>query len=131
MKQIKKENFVIKNMTPFDITIIKRDGKINLISRGTINMNIEILKDGYIEDIPLSKTVLGKIENLPKYKEGTYYIVSSLLCGACPNRSDFLIPNEVVKDRNGNIIGCRSLSINPFFKINYDFPIKYKPKGGD
>ena len=41
----------------------------------------------------------------------TYYIVSQLIKSALPKRVDLLVPAEVVRDDNGNIIGCRSLGI--------------------
>lgn len=60
--------------------------------------------------IPITKTAFGKIENLPEFDDGeTDYIVSTLVAQACPNRWDIFIPNDSVRDENGNIIGCHSL----------------------
>jgi len=64
--------------------------------------------------IPLTETVFGEVEGLPEYKKGTYYIVSSLVAQACPDRSDLLIVNETVRDEQGRICGCKSFSVNPF-----------------
>jgi hypothetical protein len=61
--------------------------------------------------IPLTKTVFGKPEGLPKFKESTYYVVSQLIKSALSERVDLLVPAEVVRDEKGNIIGCKSLGI--------------------
>jgi hypothetical protein len=40
-----------------------------------------------------------------------YFIVSQLIKSAFPDRHDLLVPAEVVRDSDGNIIGCKSLGI--------------------
>ena len=39
----------------------------------------------------------------------TFYIVSQLVKSALPNRSDLLVPAEMVRDEKGAILGCKSL----------------------
>lgn len=41
----------------------------------------------------------------------TYYIVSQIVKSALPTRKDLLVPAEVVRDENGNIVGCKSLGL--------------------
>ena len=41
----------------------------------------------------------------------TFYIVSQLVKSALPNRSDLLVPAEMVRDEKGVILGCKSLGI--------------------
>ena len=41
----------------------------------------------------------------------TFYIVSQLVKSALPNRSDLLVPAEMVRDEKGAILGCRSLGL--------------------
>ena len=41
----------------------------------------------------------------------TFYIVSQLVKSALPNRSDLLVPAEMVRDEKGAIIGCKSLGL--------------------
>jgi hypothetical protein len=43
-------------------------------------------------------------------REGTYLIVSLLVKNAV-NRPDFLVPTEIVRDKNGKAIGFRSLGL--------------------
>ena len=61
-------------------------------------------------DIPLNKVELSEIENLPDVSLEYYYIVSRIVAEACPERTDLFIPDEIVRDENGRIIGCRALA---------------------
>ncbi len=63
-----------------------------------------------IDGIPTSVTVFGEPIGLPKQADGTYYIVSQMVKSACPERDDLLVPADVVRDDNGNIIGCRGFN---------------------
>ena len=103
------------NMTPHPITIVGVDNKIVLsipVSGTQIRLKVstETLSETIL-GVPVSKTVFGEPEGLPEFQEGTYFIVSQLVKSALPNRSDLLVPAEVVRDTNGNILGCKSLGI--------------------
>jgi hypothetical protein len=39
--------------------------------------------------------------------EPVFYIVSSLVAAACPERTDLLVPGNAVRDADGKIIGCK------------------------
>jgi hypothetical protein len=60
----------------------------------------------------------GEIENLPLYdplnKSNTYYIVSMMVRQAEPHREDLLSPGDLIRDDEGNIIGCKNLVSNDF-----------------
>ncbi|PRR85515.1 hypothetical protein [Clostridium luticellarii] len=60
--------------------------------------------------IPLSKSVFGEVENLPDPQEDTVFVVSSIVAQAVSGRKDIFIVNDTVRDKNGRIIGCRSLA---------------------
>ncbi len=59
--------------------------------------------------IPITKTRFGEVEGLPAPEKGTIYIVSNLVAQAVPEREDVFFPDDVVRDENGNVIGCRAL----------------------
>ena len=61
-------------------------------------------------DIPVNKVIYGNVENLPAPEKDTIYIVSRIVAEACPNRNDLYIPNNLVRDEKGRIIGCRALT---------------------
>ena len=107
-------NFV--NMTPHSVIILDDKNNVikeieasgKLIRLASETKEIKVLDNG----IKLSKTCFGEPEGLPKeIKSGTFYIVSQLVKSALPNRADLLVPAEVIRDKEGNIIGCRSLGI--------------------
>ena len=59
--------------------------------------------------MPLTETSFGDVVDLPAPAPDTLYIVSRLVATAA-NRDDLVVPNGIVRDDNGNIIGCKSLS---------------------
>ena len=100
------------NCTPHDITIMNGK-KIVIEASGIVaRVSTTISPSGMIGNIPLSETKFGEVENLPEPKKGIRYIVSRMIREACPNRHDLLVPGECVRDEEGKIIGCKSLSIN-------------------
>ena len=108
---------MIKNMTPHKIDIVDNEGRIikSFPSEGKIRISTNTKRCGTIEGVPLTETEFGECE-LPERKEGIYYIVSLLVCQAHPNRPDLLIVNETIRDEDGRIIGCQSLSRNPYYR---------------
>ncbi|RLF66767.1 MAG: hypothetical protein DRN30_01515 [Thermoplasmata archaeon] len=125
MKKIKIKK--IKNLTPHEVTLVGEDGKViaTFPSEGLLRLSQKTERVGTISvgdgvEIPITETTFGGIEALPPREEGTIYIVSALTCQAAPDRDDFYIPNQTVRDENGRIIGCRSLSRNPWFRGSYE-----------
>jgi hypothetical protein len=103
----------IINMTPHPVNILDdANNQIMVIpaSGSLIRLKVSTVDAGWtVDDIRVTKTVFGNPDGLPDYKFGTFYIVSQLVKSALPNREDLLVPAEVQRDTNGNIIGCRSL----------------------
>ena len=48
-----------------------------------------------------------RIVDLPKPQKDTYYIVSNIVLGFCPDRFDLLAPVKQVKV-NGRVVGCKA-----------------------
>ena len=65
-----------------------------------------------IMGIVISETSFGEVKDLPKETEGIKLIVSRMVLAACPTRTDLLVPNELIRDENGQIRGCKSLAKN-------------------
>jgi len=136
------KNIKIKNLTPHAVNLVGEDGKVLITfpSEGLIRLSQKSEVVGYLTQtcpechgtgenkgdmcslckgigivkVPISKTSFGEAEGLPPQEEGTIYIVSSLVCQAYPDRDDFFIPDQTVRDKEGRIVGCHSLSQNPF-----------------
>jgi len=96
-------------MTPHAINII--DGPTLPPSGRTIRLKMETAPAGEVDGIPLTRTVYGKAEGLPEVEPGTYYVVSSMVKAVYPERRDFLVPAEMVRDKDGRVVGCRSLGL--------------------
>lgn len=103
----------ILNYTPHTVNIILESGEIyNFLSVGNARCVQTTVQVGEINNIPITSTEFGEVEGLPQEQKGIYYIVSRLILQALPQRRDLLVPNEVVRDEKGKIIGCKSLANN-------------------
>lgn len=100
-------------MTPHEINIVTEDGKAvkSIPASGAIaRCAVARTADGEIDGIPVSATSFGAVEGLPDPSEGTYYIVSGVIASAAKGRSDLFVPDELVRDSSGKIIGCKGLA---------------------
>ena len=102
----KSKSFYLKKKDKYNIPIILTPG--NNIPRVKISRN-EVYK---LNGIPVIKNCYGEIKNDPIEIDGTYYIVSAITANAFrnKNRNDILVPNQIVRDERGQIIGCVSFS---------------------
>lgn len=116
------EDVKIINMTQHPINILDESGKcIKIIptSGGLIRLTSKTADVGKLDGIRITKVIYedpiifglsGEVyKGLLKRQVGVYYIVSQLVKAAFSGREDLLVPNEVVRNQDGAIIGCRSL----------------------
>ena len=107
----------IINATPYPITIVDDNGNITrkIFPCGkTIRLKADTVRVDNISipNVPISKTVFSWDANdLPPVDPQVFFIVSQMVKSAFPNRTDLLVPAEVVRDKDGKIIGCKSLGI--------------------
>jgi hypothetical protein len=101
----------IINLTPHEVNIRNEKGEEikSFPSEGVVRLSTKVEKLRPLYGIPITKTVFGFPEGLPRYQPGRYYIVSQLVKSALPGRGDLLVPAELVRNDKGQIIGCRSL----------------------
>ena len=99
----------IINLTPHDVDIYKT-GKIvkTYKSKGCLRLKEELEPQEKICGVPIVKSTYYK-DRIPKYQKGVYYIVSNVIQFAYPKRKDLLVTLDLVRDEEGNIIGCKSL----------------------
>lgn len=76
---------------------------------GVIDTGIEHSIVGVVK-IPVNRKKYGNISGLPDPQPDTIYIVSVLVAQAVPDREDVFIPDDIVRDEQGRIIGCRALA---------------------
>ena len=104
---------LLKNFTPHNVVIVNGAAKIVIPSDGiarvtetkTVAPSIDV--DGVAVETFVS--AFGEVENLPPQEDGVMVIVSAMVAGAAKDRNDLLVPGELVRDNDGNIIGCKSL----------------------
>lgn len=104
----------IKNLTPHPIHLLDENNNVirTFASNGLVRLKANTVEAGFtVDDCKITKTVFGEVEGLPEYQFGQFYIVSQLVKSALSTREDLLVPAEVVRDSNGNIIGCKSFGI--------------------
>lgn len=101
----------ILNFTPHPIHIVDAEGnQIRTIEvSGLVRLASKTVPSGEIDGVNITTTQFGEPEGLPEFEEGVYYIVSQLVKSAITEREDLLVPAEVVRDPQGNIVGCKSL----------------------
>ena len=106
---------MIINKTPHAVYIIDDNNQVVRTyekTEGQIRLSVKTVRVGILPDgTPISKTEFGEPEGLPEFQEGVFYIVSQIVKNALPERTDLVVPAEVVRDEKGNIIGCKSLGI--------------------
>ena len=100
----------IINLTPHSITLLRENDEPLIIqSSGLARVTSETIITGEVNGIPVTSTVYGEVTGLPEFQEGTVYIVSALVAQRCAHRNDVFVPNELVRNDEGVIIGCKSL----------------------
>ncbi len=108
----KKEKLV--NLTPHDINILGEDGEIletlpfdELPARCRVERHLI----GGIGNYPLYESVFGDVGNLFNPEENTLYVVSRIVAEAMKGeRTDLIIPEDIVRDETGQILGCRGFA---------------------
>ena len=112
---------MIVNLTPHAIVVICQSAYRNPLTSVTFPPSGNVARvetssecQGWLmEDgvpIPLYRTELGSVIDLPSPQDGTMLIVSSIVKGKHPRRDDLLSPYGLVRDEEGNVIGCQGLS---------------------
>ena len=118
----------IINLTPHPIHLLDENNNVirTFVSEGLVRLKANTVDVGFkIDGCKVTTTNFGEPEGLPKQSfqpamggllpnctvTAVYYIVSQLVKSALPDRTDLLVPAEVVRDANGNIIGCKSFGI--------------------
>jgi hypothetical protein len=104
----------VVNLTPHDINVIMEDGSnIVLPKCSTPARCSEYVLHTFTDILPVNvvSKKFGDTENLPNYKEGTYYVVSAIVKAANPYRMDLLLVNDTVRNSEGQIVGCKTFAM--------------------
>lgn len=104
---------MIVNLTPHSVVALRDDGTVALIvppSGQVLRLPEVTAPAGEVEGVPVVRKTLDPAAELPPRVEGTYYIVS-LAVAQVARREDFLVPDDLVRDEKGQVIGCRRFAV--------------------
>lgn len=126
---MRDKQVTVINLTRSTLNFISKEGHF-ITLKPKAEVKIEILRveqdiDAMTEDgmssIKLNETRIGKIKNLPEYKEGFVYIVPTLVYQSCYHyRPDVYVVDEPVKD-SGNIRTSKALSRPTLMSVKSDY----------
>lgn len=105
------------NLTPHDINIVDNmSGRVVRtipVSGIVARVYQQETAAGDVDGIPLVILKAGTVQDLPKPRVGTYYIVSRAVQEACPDRHDLLVPTWMVRSADRRtILGCAAFTVN-------------------
>lgn len=105
---------MIVNLTPHILNIHTANGMVvevppsGKVARCAVNSTEVSAHDG----VPLFRSTMGDIQDLPDPQSGTIFVVSMVVRSAVPDRSDVASPGVLVRNEQGQPIGCQGLVVN-------------------
>lgn len=100
------------NLTPHPVTVYGTGNHVMLRcppAASPVRVAVARTDAGQIDGIPVVVERRGTAE-LPAPADGVGLIVSLPVALAHPERSDLLVPTDLVRSPEGTVIGCRALS---------------------
>ncbi len=102
------------NLTPHDVHVHRADGATFTIPRsGSIarvaSLPVEVAT---ADGIPIRETRYGTVDGVPDPVPGVFFVASMLVVLAV-KRPDVVAPDDVGRDGEGKIIGCRAFARAP------------------
>lgn len=103
------------NLTPHPVTLIVGDQTLTIppeptparcSETRTVVGSVEV--DGL--EVPVTVVGFGEVQGLPDPQEGVLYVVSRIVAEARRDRADLVIPDDLVRDGEGRIIGAKALA---------------------
>jgi len=101
----------IINLTPHTVTA---NGKTFAPSGWipTPRVDQHRIKISTVEEIPLYTVQNGNVSDLPDQDLDVFLIVSAMIRSVLPDRTDLISPGKLIRDDNGNVIGCDGFDTN-------------------
>lgn len=98
------------NLTPHPITIV--GGDTIPPTSPPARVSTTNAPAGDAAGIPLVSQQYGDVVGLPDPQPGVLFIVSAVVRAAVTHRLDVASPGDLVRDGNGQPVGCRNLVVN-------------------
>ncbi len=113
----------IINMTPHAITFVNGEKSTTIQSSGIVRakqneqVHLQTIEseEGLCVNVPVMSPIeFGEPENVPEQRRDAIYIVSAIAAQAIkkhmPNRDDFFIVCKTIRNAEGQIVGCESIT---------------------
>ena len=102
----------ILNFTPHALNVVGLDGSVTTFpSVGVARVATSTVSVNPINGFGVVATAFADVTGLPSPQDGVYFVVSRLVLSACPDRTDLLCPGELIRDVDGNVVGCKGFSL--------------------
>lgn len=104
----------IINLTPHDINVVRESGDVVTFppSGQVARISVDQKKVGQICGVDVFTSQRGDVCDLPDQATDIFLIVSMAIRTAFPDRTDLLSPGTLVRNDQGQPIGCRGLVSN-------------------
>ena len=106
---------LLVNLTPHVLNLVTGSGTVTVPPSGTVARVAVTRKpagtvtvDGV--QVPLYRTTYGAVEGLPDPAPDTLYVVSAVVAAAARDRDDLVVPDDLVRDEQGRVVGARGLA---------------------
>lgn len=103
---------MIVNLTPHAITIMAEETLVIPPTTPSARVRQTYEEASPVNGIPVVRSVMGEVENLPEPVDGTIYVVSAIVAQQCRHRPDVYAPDTgagAVRDEKGMIVGVKGL----------------------
>ena len=103
------------NCTPHILNIITDSKVIDIAPSGVIpRVSVKSEPVENIQEagtfVPVCQDTYGEVVDLPEQQVGVYLVVSRLVAAAAKGRNDLLVPGSLVRNEQGQPIGCKGLA---------------------
>lgn len=113
----------ILNLTPHTINIHNADGsvRVDVAPSGLVaRVATSRVQTGEVNGLPIFTTSFGEVTGLPDPHPEVMLVVSGLVAGhpAVRTRGDVFSPGDLIRDENGQPMGCRGLTRAPEARVS-------------
>ncbi len=102
------------NLTPHEVRVVDEEARVirtwpSAPRPARVEAARVPLRD--LDGSPLMAERRTRAANLPEPRAGVWFIVSSVVSSAHPERGDLLVPSDLVRDGRGVVTACRSFVV--------------------
>jgi len=105
----------IINLTPHALNIVTDSGTVTIPPSGTVaRVSVTRESAGTVTvggvQVPLYRATYGAVEGLPAPEPNTLFVVSAVVAAAARDRTDLVVPDDLVRGDQGRVVGGRGVA---------------------